>query len=191
MWNVLSEDVSFPRETVEADDSVDDQIDSILLRYESDCIVAMGEDVVEGLIRELAKDDEEKDGPGGGAEKPKKLELGSPEDEEKEKDIAAGTADKDDQEPDAEAEPLMPKIDLKMFIGKCARLAINHHALLDIKNAIMGRAVNYLRQNYNDAIADEAMEIAEEEYDIVLKRVAPDEPREIPMAVGAAATGLG
>lgn len=185
MWQALSEDVGFPRETIDAVDSVDDQIDSILLRYESDCIVSVDQGMVEGLIRELAKDEEPEE---SSAKKP---ELGEPDDEQKEKDLAAGTADKDDQIPDVEADPLMPKIDLKMFAGKVARLAINHEALLDIDKAIAGRAANYLRQNYNDTIADEFCEIMEDDYDIKLKRAATSEPREIPQAVGASAAGLG
>ncbi len=168
-------------------DSVDDQIDSILLKYESDCIVGMGESSFqESLIREAEDDenpDEEEKAPS------QKIELGSPTPEEKE--VAAQVADKDKQEPDVESDPLTPKIDLKMFCGKVSRLATNYDALLAMPVAIANRARNYLKQNYSQALADEFAEIMERDFDIELKYDDSSEPREKPMAVGAGATGLG
>lgn len=163
-------------------DSVDDQIDSILLKYESDCIVAMGStNVQESLVVEADEDDETAE---------KKPELGDP-DEEKDAEVAAQTADKDSTEPDEESDPLQPKIDLKMFCGKVSRLATNYDALLDMPIAIVNRARNYLKQNYSQALADEFAEIMERDFDIQLTHEDPTEPRERPMAIGAAATGLG
>lgn len=166
-------------------DSVDDQIDSILLKYESDCIVGMDEEasgVQESLMREAEDDDEDQEKP--------KIELGAPEDEKAE-EIQSQTADKDKVEPDVEADPLTPKIDLKMFCGKVSRLATNYDALLDMPIAIVNRARNYLKQNYSEALADEFAEIMERDFDIKLKHDDTSEPVEKPMAVGAGATGLG
>ena len=171
-------------------DSVDDQIDSILLKYESDCIVSMQPSADgtfgEGVLREAGEDDDEE----GGAPAPKTPELGDP-DEEKNAEIESQTANKDDQKPDVESDPLTPKIDLKMFCGKVSRLATNYDALLDMPIAIVNRARNYLKQNYGQALADEFAEIMERDYDIELQHEDPTEPRERPIAVGGAATGLG
>jgi hypothetical protein len=171
--------------------SVDDQIDAILLKYESDCIVsvepmAMGE----AYLLEAGEDDEEdKDAPANAT--PKVPELGDPAEIAADKEVEAKTADKDDEQPDVEADPLVPKIDLKMFAGKVSRLATNYDALLEMPKSIANRARNYLEQNYGKAIADEFAEIMERDFDIELEHEDPSEPRERPFAVGAAASGLG
>ena len=189
VWASLNEagtSVSRPRTRLSSD-SVDDQIDSILLGYESDCIVSVGgEDATEveeeGIIREAPEDEEP-------APKP---ELGSPEDADDEQ-VQQQTGDQDDEKPDEEADPLQPKIDLHKFCGKVSRLATNYDALLDMPIAIVNRAYNYLAQNYSGAVADEFAEIMERDFDIELEREpgTSEPPREAPMAVGAAATGLG
>lgn len=169
-------------------DSVDDQIDSILLKYESDCIVSVGGETMMNAMGESyehlfeAPGDEE-------APEPKKLELGNPDDEAND-EVSSQVADKDDEEPDEEADPLQPKIDLKMFAGKVSRLATNYDALLDMPIAIVNRAMNYLRQNYSDALANEFSEVMERDFGIKLKHEDPSEPREHEIAVGAAGSGL-
>lgn len=182
---LLDESNSNKRRPRLSKDSVDDQIDSILLKYESDCIVGMGESEIEESLMREAEDDEKDDKEGSGP----KIELGSPTPEEEE--VASQTADKDKEEPDVESDPLMPKIDLKMFCGKVSRLATNYDALLDMPIAIVNRARNYLKQNYSQALADEFAEIMERDFDIELKHDDHSEPREKPMAIGAAASGLG
>jgi len=179
--------------------SLDDQVDSILLRFESDCIVDVaspGEDQTAEarlsllpLILELKdeeKDDDEKDDDDAGSQKP---ELGDPDEEEKE-DVKNKTGDVEDAQPDGEADPLRPKIDLGKFAGKVARLVVNYEALLDLPIAIVNRARNYLEQNYGLSVAKEFMEMMEQDYDVVVDRKGHKEPREHPLAVGAAASGL-
>lgn len=176
--------------------SLDDQVDSILLRFESDCIVdvaAPGEDQtaesrlsLASLILELKDDKKDDDEGEGGDPKP---EIGDPEEEEKE-DVKDKTGDVEDAQPDDEADPLRPKIDLGKFAGKVARLVVNYEALLDLPIAIVNRARNYLEQNYGIAVAKEFMEMMEQDYDVVVDRKGHKEPREHPLAVGAGASGL-
>lgn len=171
--------------------SIDDQVDAILLRFESDCIVdiASASELGEANLHEAPEDEEEPKDDEGGKPTP---ELGTPEDEEKEKDVEAKTGDQDDVKGDEESDPLQPKIDLHMFAGKVSRLASNYDALLDMSIAICNRAKNYLEQNYSPAVSEEFAEIMERDFDIELEReISTGEPREKPIAVGAAATGLG
>jgi hypothetical protein len=170
-------------------DSVDDQIDSILLKYESDCIVSVGGETIMNAMGESYEHLFEAPGDEDEPE-PKKLELGNPDEDEAD-EVASQVADKDDEEPDEEADPLQPKIDLKMFAGKVSRLATNYDALLDMPIAIVNRAMNYLRQNYGEALANEFSEVMERDFGIELEHEDPSEPREPPMAIGAAAQGLG
>lgn len=167
--------------------SIDDQVDSILLRFESDCIVGdytSDEALGEARLFEAPEDDEQKPKP----------ELGAPEgaedEKEKEADVAEKTGDQDDVKPDKESDPLQPKIDLHKFAGKVSRLATNYDALLDMPIAIVNRARNYLEQNYSPAVAEEFAEIMERDFDIELEREPTGKPEEVPAAVGAAASGL-
>lgn len=172
--------------------SIDDQVDSILLRFESDCIMDdhSGDELGESRLFEAPGDDDDKDEPAD-KEAPKP-ELGSPEgEEEKEQDVEDKTGDKDDAEPDIESDPLQPKIDLHKFAGKVSRLASNYDSLLDMSIAIVNRARNYIEQNYSPAVAEEFAEIMERDFDIELTREPTGEPREQPIAVGGAASGLG
>ena len=78
-----------------------------------------------------------------------------------------------------------------MFAGKVSRLATNYDALLDMPIAIVNRAFNYLKINYSQALAEEFSEIMERDFGIELKHKNQDITKEKPMAVGAAASGLG
>lgn len=173
--------------------SIDDQVDSILLRFESDCIVDeySADSLGESYLVEAPEDDDEKKEPMGGEAGPKP-ELGTPEEEKKEKeeDVKEKTGDQDDAKPDEESDPLQPKIDLHKFAGKVSRLASNYDALLDMSIAIVNRARSYLEQNYSEAVGEEFAEIMERDFDIELEREPTGEPRERPIAVGGAATGL-
>jgi hypothetical protein len=161
--------------------SIDDQVDSILLRFESDCIIIDNFDEIEESFKHIneAPDDDEQ-----------KPELGEPSDKKDEEDVEKKTGNEDDETPDQESDPLQPKIDLHKFAGKVSRLASNYDALLDMPIAIVNRARNYLEQNYSPAVAEEFDEIMEHDFDIELEREITSEPREKSMAVGAAATGL-
>lgn len=154
-------------------DSIDDQVDSVLLKYESDCILDF--EIEESYLREAPGDDATQDD--------------VPADNSDAADDLTG--DKDDEEPDVERDPLQPRIDLHKFAGKVSRLASNYDSLLNMPIAIVNRAKNYLEQNYNQAVADEFAEIMEREFDIPIEQDDTTEPREKPMAPGAAASGLG
>lgn len=169
--------------------SIDDQVDSILLRFESDCIVDEFEGSLgESRLFEAPEDDEEKKD--DEADKKPKPELGTPDEDEKEKEVKDKTGDQDDEKPDEESDPLQPKIDLHKFTGKVSRLMSNYPSLLDMSIAIGNRAYHYLEQNYSPAVAEEFAEILERDFDVSLERERTGEPVEKPMAVGAAATGL-
>ena len=152
-------------------DSIDDQVDSILLKYESDCILDF--EIDEARLFEAPGDNPQEDD--------------VPADNS---DAADLTGDKDDEQPDVERDPLQPRIDLRKFAGKVSRLASNYDSLLNMPIAIVSRAKNYLEQNYNQAVADEFAEIMEREFDVSLEPSDTTEPREKPMATGAAASGL-
>ena len=96
-------------------------------------------------------------------------------------------------EEDEEFEQEIPKLDIGTFALKVARLAELPEKVLDLKDAIINRAIHYLQTNYDDNIAKEfenalmdnfQLAVPEEE---VEKLVASDLPP--PAAVGAGPLG--
>lgn len=179
--------------------SVDDQIDSILVRFEKDCIIDddKGDVTEEGLI-DLGR--LMKEAPGD--EEDEEKEDDEPKDDEKEDSDASDpdeleqkklddlTGDEDEIDNNQPSEPMKPKIDLKKFAGKVSRFITNHVNLLDVETAIANRSKDYLARNYDDAVGQEFDEILEKDFEIKTNRKDTSEPGETPIAIGAAASGL-
>ena len=179
--------VLIEQEVALAQDSLDDQIDSILLRFESDSIIDDQEaapPVGEGLIDlrsllEAPGDDEETEEEDPDADPP------ADDEPEPEHDDQA-----QDPTPDAESEPMHPDLDVSKFALKVVRLITSYKNLLDIPTVIATRAYNYLVTNYDQAIADAYNEVLSSQ-GIELDEPSTSEPETLPIAVGAGASGLG
>jgi len=157
-------------------DSVDDQIDLFLMRFENesmspdDQMEQMSESAMHlSLIKLLLEQPAE--------EEPAEEE---PTEEEAPAEPVA---------PEEEAEePPKPPIDVDAFTKRVARLVMNNDVLLDIKSAIINRAMNFLFENYDQAHADEMKELL----DVIGLGIEKEElPPERPFAVGAYAGGTG
>ena len=121
-----------------ADDSVDDQIDSLILLYEKRAIRDEEDNLMESLNQTSLKylfEQEEEAADEPAAEDP--VEDSEPVGSEE------ATA------PAAESEPV-PDLDIDKFTIKVARLIMNHRQLLDVETAIINRTKNFLDQNYGD-----------------------------------------
>lgn len=153
--------------------SLDDQIDSILTKFENESIIE-DEEAFESkryslkkIIFEAPEDEEEND----------------ENDEEEVEDIELGGEEEEG------ADPLSPEIDLQKFTNKVARLIKNSASLLDIESVIANRAKEFLLQNYGKKVAREFEETMESQRNIKLHKMT-SEPLDIPMAVGAGGSGL-
>ena len=132
-------------------DSVDDQIDSFILKFESQ---SMSENEEDDMISEALSD--------------MSLEtflIEQEEQEEQEVDIASEKAEKEDETGDADSDSMdrssdmgdvekvedlpKPPININEFTKSIARLALNSEALLDIKRVIIMRAQNFLKENFD------------------------------------------
>jgi len=163
-------------------DSVDDQIDSFLIKFEKDSVSpegALSEMSARSLVDLLFEQEEEaEDAPAeeepGGEEAEEVLE---PEDSTK----------IDATEPVEEIQKLPLNIDA--FTKRVARLVMNNVILLDVKSVILNRAKNYLLENYDQAHVDQMREILDTQFDFNLegREDIPDPP----YAVGAYAGGTG
>lgn len=163
--------------------SVDVQIDELLLQYEK-LSLPDEEEVVQEIVnkKSLRFIFEQEEAEEEEADAEAEDEEGAEEDEAAE-----------EEEADLEVAEKKPQLDVVTFATKVARLAELPEKVLDLKDAIINRAIHYLQTNYDDNVAKEfetalmdkfQLAVPEEE---VEKLVASDLPP--PPAVGAGPGG--
>lgn len=150
-------------------DSVDDQIDSLLLMYEQKAIREKDE-LMENLrnlsLKMLFEQDEEgfeedepaEDAPDDAAAEEE--EVVEPEGSEKMTATEPATSEQ------------IPDIDIDKFTIKVARLVMNYKNLLRVEDVIINRAKNFLDDNYGDKFVSKYLEILNEQFGL--------EPQEFP-----------
>ena len=165
-------------------DSLDAQIDALLIKY--DTVAAdsaeqsgLSEEKIPSSLSFLLEQDEEAD---ADPEPSQVLDL---------KDDTQ--TDKDDSEEDLPS--TKPKLDVQMFTERVARLASMPDRILEIVTVILVRAENYVRENYDDATADEMKELLYTEHRLELPEEAVDRVLDTdvppPAARGAGPGGSG
>jgi iron-sulfur cluster repair protein YtfE (RIC family) len=160
-------------------DSVDDQIDLFLMRFENESMTP--EDQIEQMSESAMR------------LSLVKLLLEQPAEEEPAGEEAPAEPAEEPEAPEEEAgeaaeEPPKPPIDVDAFTKRVARLVMNNDVLLDIKSAIVNRAMNFLFENYDQAHADEMKELL----GVLDLGIGGEElPPERPFAAGAYAGGTG
>lgn len=144
-----------------SDNSVDDQIDSLLIGFEKDSSTNKElETEYESInfkhlkLKNLFEAPDEK----GGNVTAKDLGLND------ETDNAVKTSK--DIEQERPSKPDIPPIDVSKFANKVARLIINRDNLLDVKTVIFNRGKNFLKKNYGDEVANKYEEILMQEHGI-------------------------
>jgi len=163
-----------------ADDSVDDQIDSLILLYEKRAIRDEEDKLMESLTRASLRylfEQEEEGGDEAAGEDPAAEEsepVGSEE----------ATA------PPAESDAV-PDIDIDKFTIKVARLIMNYRQLLDVETAIINRTKNFLDENYGDKFVVRYLDILDEQFGISTKEFETKFSEDVPLAVGANPAGAG
>ena len=152
-------------------DSADDQIDSFILKFEKDSIEnddqdaeSMNESFKALSLKALFEQEEEEEDPIEDEVEAEVTEeepaADAPSDPE-----PAGSEDQDALP--AESVPKMP-LNIDAFTKRIARLAMNSEKLLDIKTVIINRAMNFLKDNYDDAHALEMKDILDAQFDFDL-----------------------
>lgn len=172
-------------------DSVDDQIDGLILRYEASSVREESSDkLMESLISKklkfLFEQEEEPAAEEPAAEEPAAEEGGAASDE------APSPEGSEKMTTDEPADKLVPNLDIDAFAARTTRLIANYKSLLRVEEAIINRVKNFLDENYGDKFVQRYTEILEEQYGITLEEF--EETRKIKdddFAVGAFAGGTG
>ena len=134
---VLEEEDKSKSEKEKGEDSLDSQIDSFLASYEREAKSSKKEGFNFRLLTRRF--------------------LTEAEDEDKKKDK------KDEEEPEKMS---ADDIDVDSFADNVVRLVDNYDSLLEVRDAICRRAVNFLLKNYEKEVADSFKEALSEQHDI-------------------------
>jgi len=178
-------------------DSVDDQIDSFIIKFERDSVVSDNEKESDSLdeslrmlslkiLMEQDEVEEEEEEDVDIEDEPLEDEPAEEEEEDVEDPEPAGSEDVEADAP--EVTPKLP-LDVDAFTKRIARLAMNSEKLLDVKTTVINRAMNFIIDNYDQAHVDKMKEILDSQFDFNLDG-GKDIP-EPPYAVGAYAGGTG
>lgn len=164
---IIREELIIAEATRLAKDSVDDQIDSIIIGFEEASKV-----VEESFWRHLAEA-EDPETPDAEAEK-------SPE------SLVVGSDKRNVEDP---VDPNRPKIDIDEFTTKVARFIANFDSLLDVKTVIINRTKKFLDETYGDEeLGFKFDELLKRDHDIQPSGVS-DDVIQAPAAVGARGGG--
>lgn len=157
--------------------SVDQQIDALILKYESSSIVEKGQENLKELsLRFLFEQDEEED---------------AGEEPVEDTDTASGGEEMKASKPGGE---LTPNLDIDEFANRCVRLIANHRSLLRIEEAIVNRIRKFLDDNYGDAHVKRFIETLEKDFGLETEEfrgVDPDSDDPEVFAIGANPAGAG
>jgi len=165
--------------TEEPPDSVDDQIDALIIRYEQDSIESgeaseeerMFESLHNMSMQFLLEEDPPAETPevDAPAEKPTGSEVPKPN--------------------PAPPEEKNPPLDIDLFTKKIARLVMNASNLLDVEEVIVARAISFLKKNYGQSYVDQMQDILDNQYDFDL--TGDKDIIDVPIAAGAATKSSG
>lgn len=187
-----------------AADSVDDQIDALLLRYESASIRksdSLNESLKKLNLRFLLEQEEEEPPEEPPAEEPPAEE---PPAEEPAADAGAEESDEDDapaEDPSGSddmsvtapaGKQKVPDLDIDKFTARVVRLVNNYESLLNIEESIVNRAKTFLDENYGEAFVYEFVNNLSSKYGLETAEFGniPDVSDDT-FAVGAFAGGTG
>lgn len=156
-------------------DSVDDQIDALIIRYEKDSEKSEEEQEEEKMFESLRS-----------LTLSFLLEQDETEAASSDESPAGSETPKKSPEPPEEKNP---PIDIDLFAKKIARLVMNAHTLLQVEEVIISRASEFLKKNYGQSYVDQLQDILDNQYDFDL--TGDEDIIDVPIAAGAATKSAG
>ncbi len=147
-------------------DSVDDIIDSLIIRYENES-VKDEESETEQMFESLRR---------------RSLHfLFEQEDTPAPTDPAGSETPKEDPEA---TEPTKPPLDIDLFTKKIARLVLNSRNMIPLEEVIISRAQSFLDKNYGANYTEKMQGILDQQFDFDL--TGEEDVIDVPIAAGAA-----
>lgn len=132
------------KEKKEVEDSLDQQVDDLLASYESESKIKKNE----GLDFRMMT----------------RRFLSAPS-----KTLFEAEEDKKDEEDSEEKKKLtIEDIDIEDFASSVARMIDNYDSLLEVRNTLARRAVNFLIENYEENVVNEFKNVLQDVHDIAI-----------------------
>lgn len=160
-------------------DSVDDQIDSYIIKYEAEAADAAESDT-EAILEALKHKSMlgflyEQD------EAPTDLFSGEPAPADTTKEEPPEPEDSAEMKDDLEPAPLVRSaMDIDLFTKKLVRLVMNNKRMLDVESVIINRAMLFLKKNYSQEYVERMKEVLDTQFDFNMDDqdffYAPDAP---------------
>ena len=160
-------------------DSVDDQIDSYIIKYEAEAADAAESDT-EAILEALKHKSMlgflyEQD------EAPTDLFSGDPAPAAPAEEEPPAPEDSSEMKDDLEPAPLVKSaMDIDLFTKKLVRLVMNNKRMLDVESVIINRAMLFLKKNYSQEYVDRMKEVLDTQFDFNMDDqdffYAPDAP---------------
>jgi len=182
--NEAQETMADDGETSLAYGSVDDQIDAFIVKYERDSIPRIDDDTLSESLLDLSLLSLLLEQPVDTTD----TETTEAEEGETE-EVSEPVSDEDIGDVEPASKSPKPPIDIDSFSRRIARLALNFETLLEVKGAIVRRALKFLEENYDSNHADRFVDILNTKFDFEIGE--KEETPEAPFAVGAYAGGTG
>ena len=170
-------------------DSIDDQVDALILRYEASSIkedseISVASSLKESSLKYLLEQEEGED-PAATDTAGDEAATDPVEDQD-----PVGSEDMDVTKP-AESQGI-PNLDVDAFAARTVRLIKNYKSLLRIEEAIGNRIKHFLDENYGDKYVQRYLEVLENQYGLTFKEFQDERAIEDDdFAIGAFAGGTG
>ena len=174
--------------------SIDDQIDALILKYETSSIrdesIVKSDNLMEKSLDtsslqylfEQEEDEAVEDSP----------DPPPPPEESGEEEGAPKPVGSEAMNVNEPGEEEVPDLDIDAFAMRTVRLIMNYKNLLRVEEAIVNRIKNFLDENYGENFVDRYINILENEYGISTAEFDSDrETEDEEFAVGAFAGGMG
>lgn len=146
--------------------SVDKQIDALLLQYESNSIIDDDDDMInENLSLKFLLEQEEDEA----------AEEESAEEAEDSTDSDTGTSGAEGMKAEKPGKEKPLNLDVDEFTLKCVRLITNYKNLLRVEEAIINRIRNFLDNNYGDEHVERFLNTLENDYGLTVDEFIQDE----------------
>lgn len=169
----VDDDIRVGRKSRLARDSADDQIDSLLIKYENESVIEESETLEESLANNSLKFLFEE-------------EVVDPAADDQ------ATTGSEIQDADQASEGAKPNLDIDAFSSKVARLIMNYNQLLKVEAVILNRAAEFLKNNYDGEHSERFYAILEEQFDIEIDEdFIDDQGKPAPQGLGAYDGGSG
>ena len=169
-------------------DSLDNQIDALILGYEKASIRDKDEaETIKESLRNLSlsallvEQDEEEAA----------TEETDTEDTAEETEDAAEPTGSEEMTADTAETQQVPDLDIDQFTFAVGRLLNNYESLLNPEQVILNRAKNFLNNNYGDAYVNRFLKTVEEQFGITSNEFNVAYNKDVPLAVGANPAGSG